>query len=96
MVFTKYLKQLAPDFKFNAVAVNVDIQTQEHKDVHNVGRSLIAALSSFSGGELLVEGSDGRRKIPVTHKAQLLRAPRDTFYCAVEEWSSKWLWWVIP
>ena len=32
MVFVKYLKQLAPDFKFNAIAVNVDIQTQEHKD----------------------------------------------------------------
>ena len=77
MVFTKYLKQLAPDFKFNAVAVNVDIQTQEHKDVHNVGRSLIAALSSFSGGELLVEGSDGRRKIPVTHKASYFE-PHET------------------
>ena len=40
MVFNKYVNQISPGFKFNAIAVNVDILTKEHKDVHNVGKSL--------------------------------------------------------
>ncbi|CAE7801443.1 unnamed protein product [Symbiodinium sp. CCMP2592] len=66
-VFTKYIKQIAPGFAFNAVAVNVDILTQEHKDVHNVGKSMITAISSFSGGEIVTEGDEGEVTVPLTH-----------------------------
>ena len=46
--------------------MNVDIQTQEHKDVHNTGRSMITALSSFTGGELVTETDEGEKSIAVT------------------------------
>ena len=51
-VFVKYIKQIAPDFKFNAVTVNINVKAQEHKDVHNVGSSMITAISHFKGGGL--------------------------------------------
>ena len=43
-----------------------DAQTQEHKDFHNVGRILITALSTFSGGELMVETDDGQETVALS------------------------------
>ena len=46
-VFVKCVRQVAPDHEFNAIAVNVNVQAKGHKDVHSVGRNLIAPLSAF-------------------------------------------------
>ncbi|CAE7797862.1 RE1, partial [Symbiodinium necroappetens] len=62
-VIVKYVKQIAPDLKFNAIAVNVNVKTQEHKDVHNVGTSMIAAVSHFKGGGLDVVTPDGVQRL---------------------------------
>ena len=67
MVFNKNVNQISPGFKFNAIAVNVDILTKEHKDVHNVGKSLITALSKFDGGELVVETEKSKETVTVSH-----------------------------
>ena len=61
-VMVKYVKQIAPDLKFNAVTVNVNVKAQEHKDVHNVGTSMITAVSHFKGGGLdVVDDGNVRR-----------------------------------
>ena len=64
-VFVKYVKQLQPDHKFNAVAVMVDVGAQQHVDVHNVGKNLIASLSFFKGGGLEVEEYGSKRLLPL-------------------------------
>ena len=60
-VFVKYVKQIKPDHKFNAVAVITDVETTQHVDAHNVGENLVAGLSSFKGGALEVEEPSGMR-----------------------------------
>ena len=61
-VMVKYVKQIAPDLKFKAVTVNVNVKAQEHKDVHNVGTTMITALSHFKGGGLdVIEDGNVRR-----------------------------------
>ncbi|CAE7212420.1 TY2B-DR3 [Symbiodinium microadriaticum] len=64
-VFVKYVKQLQPDHKFNALAVTVNIGAQQHIDAHNVGQNLVAGLSYFKGGGLEIEESGGKRLLPL-------------------------------
>eukprot|EP00439_Symbiodinium_sp_Y106_P050041 s545_g6.t1 len=70
--FVKYVKQLEPDHKFNAVAVTTDVEAKQHVDAHNVGKNLVAGLSCFKGGALEVEQPDGIKLLPldgdVTHQ----------------------------
>ncbi|CAE7769634.1 GIP [Symbiodinium sp. CCMP2592] len=61
----KYVKQLQPDHKFNAVAVSVNVEAQQHVDAHNVGNNLIAGLSYFKGGALEVEEPTGVKILPL-------------------------------
>ena len=76
-VFVKYVKQLQPDHKFNAVAAMVDIGAQQHVDAHNVGMNLIAGLSYFKGGAVEVEEPDGKKVLPLDgdHTHQLFDPP---------------------
>ena len=60
--FVKYVKQLAPDHEFTSVAVNVNVQARGHKDVHNVNKNMVVALSAFKEGGLDVDTEAG----PVT------------------------------
>ena len=63
--FIKYVKQLEPGHKFNAVAVTTDIEAKQHVDAHNVGKNLVAGLSFFKGGALEVEQPDGVKLLPL-------------------------------
>ena len=58
-VLAKYVRQIAPKHEFNSLAVNINMEAKGHKDIHNVGMSMIAALSSFKEGGLEVEGPGG-------------------------------------
>ena len=58
-VFVKYAKQIAPHHEFTSVAVNINIQARGHKDIHNVGESMVAPLSVFKEGGLDVDTPDG-------------------------------------
>ena len=58
-VFTKYIRQIAPKHEFNSLAVNVNVEAKGHKDIHNVGTSMLVALSSFKDGGLEVDGPNG-------------------------------------
>ena len=60
-VFIKYVNQLEPGHHFNAVAVTTDIEAKQHVDAHNVGMNLVAGLSYFKGGALVVEGPEEER-----------------------------------
>ncbi|CAE7828798.1 RE1 [Symbiodinium sp. CCMP2592] len=61
----KYVKQLEPEHKFNAVAITTDIEAKQHVDAHNVGKNLVASLSYFKGGALEVEYPEGARLLPL-------------------------------
>ena len=58
-VFVKYIRQIAPKHEFNSLAVNINVEARGHKDIHNVGMNMIAALSSFKKGGLEVDGPNG-------------------------------------
>ena len=58
-VFAKYVKQVAPEHEFNSVAVNVNVQARGRKDIHNVGTTMVASLSTFKEGGLDVDTPDG-------------------------------------
>ena len=60
-VFIKYVNQLEPGHHFNAVAVTTDIEAKQHVDARNVGMNLVAGLSYFKGGALVVEGPEEER-----------------------------------
>ena len=64
-VFVKYVKQLQPDHKFNALALLVNIGAQPHVDSHNVGKNLIAGLSFFKGGGIEIEDPKGKMLLPL-------------------------------
>ncbi|CAE7607413.1 GIP, partial [Symbiodinium sp. CCMP2592] len=63
--FVKYVKQLKPDHKFNAIAVITDVETKQHIDAHNVGENLVAGLSYFKGGALEIEEPTGVKVLPL-------------------------------
>ncbi|CAE7281567.1 GIP [Symbiodinium sp. CCMP2592] len=63
--FVKYVKQLKPDHKFNAIAVTTDVEAKQHVDAHNVGENLVAGLSYFKGGALEVEEPTGVKVLPL-------------------------------
>ena len=58
-VLAKYMRQLFPEVSFSALFISQNIKAQAHKDVHNVGMNLIAPLSVFDGGGLLMEPKEG-------------------------------------
>ncbi|CAE7610958.1 Lgr4 [Symbiodinium sp. CCMP2592] len=65
--FVKYVKQLDPDHKFNAVAVTTDIEAKQHVDAHNVGMNLVAGLSrevGESGSSGACRGGDHMLNLP--------------------------------
>ncbi|CAE7232960.1 TY2B-DR3 [Symbiodinium microadriaticum] len=64
-VFVKYVKQLQPDHKFNALAVTVNVGAQQHIDAHNVGQNLVAGLSYFKGGGLEIDEPGEKRLLPL-------------------------------
>ena len=70
--FIKYVNQLDPTHQFNAVAVTTDVEARQHVDAHNVGMNLVAGLSYFKVGALIVESPDGEIFLPldgdITHQ----------------------------
>ena len=76
-VFAKYVRQVAPDHEFNAMAVNVNVQAKGHKDVHNVSMNLIAPLSAFKDGGLDVDTEAGPVTLEVASGPKFF-SPKDT------------------
>lgn len=56
----KNLKLIAqtyfPDFEFNTITLNHNLQCQPHKDSKNVGNSIIIGFGDYKDGELNIEG----------------------------------------
>ena len=63
--FIKYVNQLETGHKFNAVAVTTDIGAKQHVEARNVGMNLVAGLSYFKGGALVVESPDKEKLLPL-------------------------------
>ena len=51
--------------EFNAVAVTTDIEAKQHVDARNVGVNLVAGLSYFKGGALVVESPEEEKVLPL-------------------------------
>jgi len=47
-----------PEFSYTTIQVNRNVQCSPHIDKNNVGPSYIIALGKYTGGELLIEGSE--------------------------------------
>jgi len=45
-----------PDFKYNQITLNHNLECKPHKDGRNVGESIIVGFGEYSGGELNIEG----------------------------------------
>ena len=54
----KLIKQTKPNFEYTTIQVNKNVTCKPHIDINNVGKSYIIALGDFTGGELVVEGTE--------------------------------------
>jgi len=54
-VIRDFINKYAPDFNFNCGYVNKNVHMKPHKDKANTDSSLIIALGSYTGGNLIVE-----------------------------------------
>jgi len=49
-------KRLFPDFSFECVIINKNLLCPPHKDINNIGDSIIIGLGDYTGGDLIIEG----------------------------------------
>lgn len=54
----KFISQMKPNFEYTSIQVNKNVFCNPHVDKNNVGPSYIIALGDFTGGELVVEGTE--------------------------------------
>ena len=54
----KFIAEKKPDFQYTTIQVNKNVFCNPHVDKNNVGPSYIIALGDFTGGELVVEGTE--------------------------------------
>lgn len=48
-------KTLFPEFEYNTITLNHNLQCKPHKDKKNVGNSIIIGFGNYTGGELVIE-----------------------------------------
>ena len=48
------IKAHSPDFKYNAIQLNCNVQTHQHYDKHNVGPSYCFAAGTYTGGGVAI------------------------------------------
>lgn len=48
--------RLFPEHEFDCVMINKNFQCPPHKDVNNIGDSIIVGLGNYNGGDIVVEG----------------------------------------
>ncbi len=69
--FYKELKRMiniiAPDFEYDSICVNHNLECKEHIDKYNKASSIIVGWGDYEGGDLIVEG------VPLTIKEYPLR-----------------------
>ena len=53
------IKEHNPDFKYNAIQLNCNVQTNQHHDKHNVGPSYCFAVGTYSGGGVAIYPTGG-------------------------------------
>lgn len=49
---------LPPDFHYNVITLNHNVKAKKHKDVYNVGDSIIVGIGPYEGGALRVYSND--------------------------------------
>lgn len=47
-----------PDFHFNTITLNHNVKAKKHKDIYNVGDSIIIGIGDYEGGALRVFSND--------------------------------------
>ena len=62
--FQEYIDEFAyyhlpADFKWTSVTINKNFKCKRHLDAKNVGMSWIVGLGDYTGGDTIVENSDG-------------------------------------
>ena len=96
-VLAKYVRQIAPKHEFNSLVVNINVEAKGHKDIHNVGTNMIAALSSFKEGGLEVDAPGGVEVLDVGQVPVFIssipstRTLRDLGQVAIV-----WCYWLTP
>ncbi len=52
----RMIKTIEPNFKYDSICVNHNLECLEHKDKYNKASSIIVGWGDYEGGELWVEG----------------------------------------
>ncbi|CAE7758600.1 RE1 [Symbiodinium sp. CCMP2456] len=78
-VFTNYIHNKCPGFKFNSVAVFKGIKAEPHKDAHNVGVNAVMPLTDFEGCDVIVV-KDGSSTTLKVNEGQQFFDPHDRHY----------------
>jgi hypothetical protein len=53
-LFGKFIESHCPEFKFNSVYVNKNVECRNHVDSKNVGESLLVGIGNYIGGETVL------------------------------------------
>jgi len=52
----RMIKSISPDFKYDSICVNHNLECIEHRDKYNKASSIIVGWGDYEGGDLWVEG----------------------------------------
>ena len=55
-LLVEFADELDPNFEYTSITINKNFKSYPHYDIRNAGQSMIIALGSYTGGELVVEG----------------------------------------
>jgi len=64
-IFKEFVLLHGDNFQFNQVVINKDFKINKHLDASNVGESIIIGLGEYSGGDLVVEFENEKKKINI-------------------------------
>jgi hypothetical protein len=69
-----------PDFSYDTITLNHNIQCLPHYDGRNVGESFIIGFGEYTGGELVIEGQE----FDIRYKPLLFNG------ASMKHWSNQW------